>query len=93
MPNILKRYFSLGPRDPTAAGFNWCPRLTLGYPFILLAACGFAAVALIVGLAPRLRIILFVPYAASVILFGFGLLLGLFDPRDVCKWQLQEFWT
>ena len=93
MLSRIKRLFDTGPRDPTAVGFNFCPRLTLGYPFIFLAVCGFGVVALIAGLAPRLpRIVLFAPYAASVALLGSGLLLGLFDPRDVCKWQLQEFW-
>jgi hypothetical protein len=87
--DFLKRFF--GPRDPTAFGLNWSPRLTLGYPFILLAACGFVAVAFSAGLGLP-RIVLFVPYAASVALFGFGLLLGMIDPRDVCKWQLEEFW-
>lgn len=79
------------PRDPTAGGLDWSPRFALGYPFVILAACGYGFVALIAGLGfPRW--ILFPPYAVAVILFGLGLSLALFDPRDICKFHLQEFW-
>lgn len=89
----LKRLFGTGQRDPMAGGFGWSPRFALGYPLVVLAACGYGAVALIAGLFPAFpRWILFPPYALSVALFGLGLSLALIDPRQICTWQLQEFW-
>lgn len=93
MLSRIKRLFDAGPRDPTAGGFDWSPRFALGYPFVILATCGYAAVALVAGLFPSFpRWILFPPHAVSVMLFGLGLSLALIDPRDICKFHLQEFW-
>ena len=89
----LKRFFSTGPRDPTAGGFDWSPRFVLGYPFVILAASGYGAVALTAALFPDLpRWILFPAFAVSVMLFGLGLSLALIDPRDILKFHLKEFW-
>lgn len=75
------------------AGFAWSPRFALGYPFMILAACGYGFVALVAGLFPGLpRVVLFPPYAVAVAALGVGLSLALMDPRCICKTHLEEFW-
>lgn len=94
MLSRIKRLFSTGPRDPTGGGVGWSPRFALGYPFVILAVCGYGTVALIAGLFPGLpRIVLLIPYIAAVALFGIGLSLALINPRHICRFHLQEFWT